>query len=335
MRRKLIHLFALALLLTSVSMPLFGQQHPFYSQYMLDKFLVNPAIAGSNGVSTINLISRQQYVGFEKPPQTFALSAQSRILDDSFILKRLNLKKRNRRKSRAGKIGVGASLFTDRNGIVSRTGFQATYAYHIKVSSDWQLSGGLSLQGYQFKVDDSESPYANPGDPLLAVSRKSFFVPDANTGLFLTNGSLYGGVTLTDILGSSLKLGKEISVDYRTQRKYNLIAGYKFAVTDNIDLEPSILLQGTKTNFSMDLNARMYYLQNYWAGISYRSNNSMIVMMGARIDRFFLGYAYDIDMGLVRSYSAGSHELIFGLRLGDNNTRRFRWLKQNEKSFDI
>lgn len=333
--KKAPNIILLLLLFAAGLAPLFGQQHPFYSQYMLDKFMVNPAIAGSNGISTINLISRQQYVGFEKPPQTFALSAQSRILDDSFILKRLNLKKRNKRKSRAGKIGVGASLFTDRNGIVSRTGFQATYAYHIKVSSEWQLSGGLSLQGYQFKVDDSESPYANPGDPLLAVSRKSFFVPDANTGLFLTNGSLYGGVTMTDILGSSLKLGKEISIDYRTQRKYNLIAGYKFSVTDNIDLEPSMLLQGTKTNFSMDLNARMYYLQNYWAGISYRSNNSMIVMMGARIDRFFLGYAYDIDMGLVRSYSAGSHELIFGLRLGDNNTRRFRWLKQSEKSFDI
>lgn len=335
MRRKLIHVFALALLLTSGLMPLFGQQHPFYSQYMLDKFLVNPAIAGSNGVSSINLISRQQYVGFEKPPQTFALSAQSRILDDSFILKRLNLRKRNKRKSRAGKVGVGASLFTDRNGIISRTGFQATYAYHINISNAWQVSMGLSLQGYQFKVDDSESLYANLNDPLLAVSRKSFFVPDANTGLFLTNGSLYGGITMTDILGSKLKLGKEISLDYRTQRKYNLLAGYKFAITDNIAMEPSILLQGTRTNFSMDLNTRMFFMDNYWAGLSYRSNNSMVVMLGARIDRFFLGYSYDIDMGLVRSYSAGSHELIFGLRLGDNNTRRFRWLKQSEKNFDI
>lgn len=334
MKKAQLHIIIL-LLLTLGLMPLLGQQHPFYSQYMLDKFLVNPAIAGSNGVTTVNLISRQQYVGFEKPPQTFALSAQSRILDDSFILRRLTLRKRNKKKSRAGKIGLGGSIFTDRNGIVSRTGFQGTYAYHIKVSPSWQLSMGLSLQGYQFKVDDSESSYANQGDPLLAVSRKSFFVPDANTGVFLTNGSLYGGITMTDILGSSLKLGKEISIDYRTQRKYNLIAGYKFAVSDNISLEPSILLQGTKTNFALDLNARMYYMQNYWAGISYRSNNSMVVMLGGRIDRLFLGYAYDIDMGLVRSYSAGSHELIIGLRLGDNNTRRFRWLKQNEQNFDI
>lgn len=324
------------LLLTSTGMiSLHGQQHPFYSQYMLDKFLVNPAIAGANGVTSVNLISRQQYVGFKKPPQTFALSAQTRLIEDSFILKRLNLRKKNKKKSRSGRVGIGGSIFSDRNGIVSKTGFQGTYAYHVNISNQWQLSGGLSIQGYQFKVDDSESPYANPGDPLLAVSRKSFFVPDANLGVFLTNGSLYGGLTMTDILGSSLKLGKEISIDYKTQRKYNLIAGYRINLNSNFILEPSILLQGTRTNFSMDFNARVLYLNSYWAGVSYRSNKSTVVMLGAKIDRFFLGYAYDLDMGLVRSYSAGSHELIIGLRFGDNNTRRFRWLKQSEKSFDI
>jgi type IX secretion system PorP/SprF family membrane protein len=329
------YIITLILLVSAGLISLYGQQHPFYSQYMLDKFLVNPAIAGANGVTTINLISRQQFVGFEKPPQTFALSAQTRLIEDSFILKRLNLRKKDKKKSRSGRIGIGGSIFADRNGIVSRTGFQGTYAYHINISNAWQLSMGLSLQGYQFKVDDSESPYANPGDPLLAVKRKSFFVPDANAGVFLTNGILYGGVTMTDILGSSLKLGREISIDYKTQRKYNLIAGYRINLASNFILEPCVLVQGTRTNFSIDFSARVFYSDNYWAGISYRSNKSTVVMLGAKIDRFFLGYAYDIDMGPVKSYSAGSHELIIGLRLGDNNTRRFRWLKQSEQNYDI
>ncbi len=335
MTKARTYITTLVLLMSVGLISLYGQQHPFYSQYMLDKFLVNPAIAGANGVTTINLISRQQFVGFVKPPQTFALSAQTRLIEDSFILKRLNLKKKNKRKSRSGRVGIGGSIFSDRNGIVSRTGFQGTYAYHVPLSSQWQLSGGLSIQGYQFKVDDSESPYANPGDPLLAVSRKSFFVPDANAGVFLTNGSIYGGITMTDILGSSLKLGREISIDYKTQRKYNLIAGYRFNLSSKFILEPSVLIQGTRTNFAMDFNARVFYLDNYWAGISYRTNKSTVVMLGAKIDRFFLGYAYDIDMGLVKSYTAGSHELIIGLRLGDNNTRRFRWLKQSEQNYDI
>ncbi len=335
MTKARTHILTTIVLLSMGLVSLLGQQHPFYSQYMLDKFLVNPAIAGANGITSINLISRQQYVGFENPPQTFALSAQSRLIDDSYILKRLNLRKKNKKKSRSGRVGIGGSIFTDRNGIVTRTGFQGTYAYHVNISNLWQLSGGLSILGYQFKIDDSESLYANLGDPLLSVSRKSFFVPDASVGVFITNGDIYGGLTMTDILGSSLKIGKEISIDYRTQRKYNLIAGYKFDISSKFALEPSVLLQGTRTNFSMDLNARAFFMENYWAGISYRSNNSIVVMLGGRIDRFFLGYAYDIDMGLVRSYSAGSHEVIIGLRLGENSTRRFRWFKQSERNYDI
>lgn len=335
MKKSHFYRIFLLLLLSTGAFSVFAQQHPFYSQYMLDKFLVNPAVAGANGITSVNLISRHQYVGFYNPPQTYALSVQSRILEDSYILKSLNLQRKNKKKSRSGRVGLGGSIFSDRNGIVNRTGFQGTYAYHLNFSNTWQLSMGLSIQGYQFRIDDSNSPYADPGDPLISSSKKSFFIPDASTGIFVTNGDLYGGITLTDILGSSLKIGNEINIDYRTQRKYNLLAGYKLKISSKIILEPSVLLQGTRTNFSMDMNTRMIYMQNYWAGISYRSNNSMVVMIGGRFDMFFIGYAYDIDMGLVRTYSAGSHEVILGLRIGDNSIRRFRWFKQNERNYDI
>lgn len=324
------------LFLTLASGNVSGQQHPFYSQYMLDKFLVNPAVAGANGITTVNFISRQQYVGFENAPQTFALNAQSRLIEDSYILRRMRLRKKNdTKKSRSGRVGIGGSIFSDRNGIVNRTGFQGTYAYHVNFSNQFQVSGGLSIHGYQFRIDDSGVPYADPGDPLLDISRKSFFVPDASVGLFITNGALYGGITMTDLLGSKLKVGREVYTNYQTLRQYNVLAGYKLSVSPLIALEPSVLMKATQTNFALDLNARVYYTDDYWAGLSYRSNKSMVVMIGGRFDMFYLGYAYDLNMGLVKTYTSGSHEVIFGLRIGDNSTRRFRWFRQDQKNFDI
>ena len=312
-----------------------AQQQPVYSQYILDKYLVNPSVAGANGITTVNFISRQQYVGFENAPRTFALNVQSRLLDDSYILRRMKLRNNATRKSRSGRVGLGGSIFTDRNGLVNRTGFQGTYAYHINFENQWQLSGGISFMGYQFSIDDRDVPLADPADPLLANSKKSFFVPDANVGVFITNGNLYGGITMTDLLASSLKIGREVYANYETLRKYNVLAGYKIPINSNFSVEPSFLLQGTRTNFALDLNAMVNYTDNYWAGLSYRSNSSVILMLGGRFDVFYLSYAFDLNMGPVSTYTSGSHEVIFGLRIGDNNLRRFRWFRQDQRNFDI
>jgi len=274
-------------------------------------------------------------VGFENPPRTFTLNMQSRLLDDSYILKRMRLRNDATKKSRSGRVGIGGYLFSDRNGIVNRTGIQGTYAYHINFSNQWQLSGGISLQAYQFSIDDRGVPVADQDDPILAYNRKSFFVPDANVGVFATNGSLYGGFTLTDLLASSLKIGREVYANYETLRKFNFMAGYKLPINSSISVEPSFLLQGTRTNLALDLNTRVYYTDNYWAGLSYRSNKSMIMMLGGRFEMFYLGYAFDLNMGPVNTYTSGSHEVIFGLRIGDNNLRRFRWFRQDQRNFDI
>lgn len=312
-----------------------AQQHPFYSQYMVDKFLVNPAVAGANGITKVNFVSRQQYVGLENAPQTFALSMQSRLLDDSYILRRLKLRKKDTKKSRSGRVGLGGSIFTDRNGIMHRTGFQGTYAYHINFNNQWQLSMGLSFSGYQFRINDRDAPINDPDDPLLQYNKKSFFVPDASAGVLATTGLVYAGITVTDLLGSGLKLGDDIFDNYKTLRKFNMLAGLKWDLNQDLELEPSVLLQGTRTNFALDINARLIYRNNYWAGLSYRSNKTTVVMVGGRFDIFYLGYAYDIDMGMVRSYSAGSHEVVFGLRLGTNDSRRIRWFRQDQRNFEL
>ena len=131
------------------------QQLPLYSQYMMNGFLLNPAVAGSDGFTTLNLTAREQWLGFENAPKTHSFSFQTRVLKKSYIIKSLSARKKIYRPSTKGRVGLGGYIFNDKNGLVQRTGLQLTYAYHIWLDQT-QLSFGLSGSFFQFKLDDAE-----------------------------------------------------------------------------------------------------------------------------------------------------------------------------------
>jgi type IX secretion system PorP/SprF family membrane protein len=324
--RLLKHLWLSGLILL-VMVTASAQQRPVISQYMMDKYLVNPAFAGNSGYSIINLTARQQYMNFYNPPRTFFISAQTRLLDDSWILKVRPIRKKTTKASRNRKIGLGGYIYNDRNGIINRTGFQLTYAYHINFNNKYQLSLGLSGSGFQYKIDDSEATLINPDDPLLLANKKTFFVPDANTGIYFSGQGFYSGISINELFGSYLKLGKNKFENYKTLRHLYLVSGYKFAASDAIIIEPSLLIQTTVKNFQTEISARIFYTKDYWAGVTYRTNNTIVAMAGFQVDGIYFGYAYDAALGAIRNYTGGSHEIMVGMRLGDNNTRRMRWLQ--------
>ena len=138
-----------------------AQQVPLYSQYVLNGFLLNPAVAGSEGYTAVNLTAREQWIGFNNGPGTYALSFQTRILKKSYISRGSSVRKRQQHGSRGGNVGVGGYIFNDRNGAVERSGFKGTYAYHLNFQQS-QLSFGLSLVAYQFRLDEELIKLENP-----------------------------------------------------------------------------------------------------------------------------------------------------------------------------
>ncbi|UCH15374.1 MAG: type IX secretion system membrane protein PorP/SprF, partial [Bacteroidales bacterium] len=162
-----------------------AQQLPVYSQYMLNGFLINPAIVGHEGYTSINLTAREQWLGLENAPSTYALSGQTRLLKNSFISRAASIRRRKRVMSRSGRVGIGTYIFTDRNGAFNRTGIQGTYAYHITMST-YQLSFGLSITGFQFRIDEDKIQVYDPDDRFLYETSKSALIPDANFGIYYT-----------------------------------------------------------------------------------------------------------------------------------------------------
>lgn len=304
-----------------------SQQVPLYSQYMLNGFLLNPAVAGSEGYSAVNLTAREQWIGMSHAPGTYALSFQTRVLKKSYISRGSSVKKRKKKGSRSGNVGLGGYFFNDRNGAVERIGFKGSYAYHINFSHS-QLSFGLSLVATQFSLDDDLIKLADPGDELWLGAHKSVFIPDADFGVYYTASNYWGGFSVDQLFESILKIGDSGYDRYTMERNYYLIGGYDFELNRDLTFSPSTLLKYAESQkFQADISGKLYFQQQYWGGLTYRTGHTIIIMAGVSVDKLIFGYAFDIGLNSTMKHSYGTHEFTFIAKFGDN-ARRYRWLNR-------
>ncbi len=309
-----------------------AQQVPMYSQYVMNGFLINPSYAGNDGYTTVNLTAREQWLGIPSSPSTYAVSFQTRLLKTSFIQRSTSVRRKMIRPTRGGRVGLGGYIFNDRNGIIRRTGFEAAYAYHINMTRyRSQLSFGLATTMYQFAIDLDGAVVADIDDEFLNNYDRVVFIPDFNFGVSYTAERYYVGFAATQLFRGSLTLGNT-SKNPRTELGHFFITGgMKIPLSGNEwILEPSTLIKSSDMILKasqMDLTARIYYREDYWAGISYRTQDALIMLLGFTYDRFYFAYAFDFALTDIRKHSFGSHELSFAVKFGDN-ARRYRWLNQ-------
>lgn len=328
---KIRKFFLLGLFFVFGLMNAVSQQLPLYSQYMLNGFLINPALAGNDGYTAINLTAREQWLGLAQSPKTHSISFQTRVLKTSYISKSTSVKKKIQRPSRSGRIGLGGHIFNDKNGIIDRTGFQLTYAYHIPLNTttNSQLSFGISANFFQFKINEEDIKLYDIDDPLILEYDKVMYIPDASFGAYFTTRDYYAGFSATQLFRASFKLGKDGSSDYRMLRHYYLTGGYSFDINGDFSLQPSVLLKTSDdiNSFQVDINLKAFYQEDYWLGISYRSSDAIIIMGGIKVDQYFFGYAFDYSLSSIRKHSFGSHEIVIAVKFG-SNARRYRWLNR-------
>ena len=295
---------------------------------MMNKFLINPAVAGSEGYTAFNLTAREQWIGLENSPRTYAFSAQTRVLKNSFISKGASVRKKRSSASRSGKVGLGGYIFSDQSGLVNRTGLKLTYSYHIAFQRG-QLSFGLTGSGYQFRVDKEAIRLYDPDDDLVNNYDNRMFIPDADIGIYYSDPKMYAGFSASQLFGASLKFGQGSYDNYKLLRHFYLIGGYNFDINDVLILEPSILLKTSEMlNLQMDLTGKLYIYEDYWAGLSYRTGaeaGAIIIFGGLKVDKFFFGYSFDYTLSSIMRHSFGSHEFMIAMKLGDT-ARRYKWL---------
>ena len=282
-----------------------AQQLPMYSQYLTNDFILNPAIAGSKPYFPIQINSRTQWSGLGTiAPKTNTLSYHMPVAYDA--------------------IGIGAIVMQDETGPYSQIGVTFSFAYHIQLDEDdvTRLSLGLSGLVTQHTLNQDDLTFHNPDPEFQGTYSK--MVPDASFGAYLYSKNFSLSVSAHQLFESTFKESvQDIFGDNSQVRHYFAHASYRIDIHSDLAIEPSLLVKSTEVSPNqLDVNARVIIDNNYWAGLSLRSSESLVVLAGLNMRSLFLSYSYDYGISSLSSVASGSHEISLGFNINDKRKRR-------------
>jgi type IX secretion system PorP/SprF family membrane protein len=195
------------------------------------------------------------------------------------------------------------------------------------VQNNTQLSMGLAVTGYHFKINEREINFEDPNEPWLNNElRRGIFVPDADFGIYILNPKYNIGFSTEQLFGAAAKIGNEAYKNYRMDRHYFLFGSYSFMPLNKTELQPSVLfMMSEQLKPQADIGLTYIYDQKIWAGLSYRTSKAIIANFGVNYLNMHIGYAFDFTLQEIQRVTYGTHELMVAIRFGDND-RKYRWL---------
>jgi type IX secretion system PorP/SprF family membrane protein len=260
---------------------------------------INPAYAGSRGVPSLSAIWREQWVGLPGSPSTKSFSYDLPTNDK--------------------KIGLGIQLFDDKYvNYIKRTGLNIYYNIKIPVSEKGVLSMGLKGGLYNDTKNLNNAYLGASSQYMTDIAFANNFnkiVPLAGAGIYYNDDKFYAGISAPDILVfSKIKNYNSDNALFQVNEvHYFFTAGYSIDINDDIQLKPSALLKASSgSTLAFDINTNMWFHNLVGAGISYRTNESVLAMLETQITaQLRFGYAYDMPFK-----RPNSHEFYFRYELG-------------------
>lgn len=280
---------------------LFGQQYPLFSNYVLNDFGFNPAIAGSKNYWEARGTYRTQWVGLEDAPQTQIISLQG---PTKFA-------------------GVGGYFYNDQAGKLRRTGGSGALCYSIDIDSSGsrKIGIGFAYGMYNFRLMNDA---AVGSDPALAESAGGQWKSEANAGIFLNWDNYFLGFSIPQLMKTELSFNDnpDLPASDLVPHYYGMI-GMRQKLNDRVTIEPSVLLKYfNNAPIQFDLTARALIDNKFWAGAGVRYKDAAVAMLGYNITQSLnLAYAYDVTFTDIRAASSGSHEISLGYRFNVKKDR--------------
>ena len=300
---KIMKKITILILIISTAFVANAQQLPQFTQYMINDYVFNPAIAGIESSYQMKTNIRNQWVGVTDAPRTTVLSIYG--------------------KYRESNVGLGGVVFNDQVGPTSRTGLSLSYAYHFSLTDNMKMSLAVSGGFTQMKIDPSLLNVFDLDDPIMNGGVLESSVPDATFAFYLYSNDWYVGASIPQLLNSNLGFFDDkyidaynIDPDGSLERHYFAMAGYKWKVNYDYVVEPSVLLKSvTPAPIVVDIGLKVTYQNKLWMGTNYRTNGDIGLLLGYSIgDRYLIGYSYDMVTSGLGDYTSGSHEFMLGIR---------------------
>jgi type IX secretion system PorP/SprF family membrane protein len=276
-----------------------AQQLPLLSNYYVNPYLSNPALAGAKG-GNIFLLNRSPWNSSTNNSETF-LGTVDGLMS-------------------GGAAGYGFMVYNDKVNLLGKTGAMGTYSYKMALPQSSNLAFGFSLGLEQNKILVERVNETIPVElALLNTSSQTSY--DANMGVAYQLKGLTVGVAANQLFNNNNAIVKEEVADkynYRFQRHLVATASYRIvAKAETFFIDPIIQLKAAK---GLEPQAAISAIGNYknklWAGAGYRQQYGVDFMAGAVLaNKLTLGYSYGLATGNIKTNTPTAHEIILGLKL--------------------
>jgi type IX secretion system PorP/SprF family membrane protein len=314
-----------------------GQAKAAYTQYVLNNYILNPAVAGIENYTDIKVSTRNQWTGIPGAPVTTYVSINGpkgksdyRTNANSFDLPGSNPRGNEYwdEYSSAAKPhhGVGMIISNDKAGYINRWNITATYAYHRPLSAKTTLAAGFNAGLSGINVDRSKATFAD-GEPdlafALATGEIKKYTPEFGAGLWIYSARFFGGISVLNIIPNKAKFTDADKYGTYYTPNYFATVGYRFALGDDFSVIPSVSAQYWQPQlYGIHGNAKLQYLDKAWLGASYRHSNFLkgySAMAGFYISNFVnASYSYEVATNTrLRTYTGNTHEVMVGFTIGN------------------
>ena len=322
-----------------------AQQRPHYTQYILNNYILNPALSGIENYTDVKISTRDQWVGLTGAPKTTYFSIQGpvgkndyRTTSTSFQIPGQNPRGKyywENYTAAEPHHGIGLTIVNDRTGSFNRLTANATYAYHLGLSPTLNLSAGFSAGITNVSIDKSKHDFSGTGDPYDPATGASLsgelnkIRPDLGVGLWLYSPNYFIGLSAQQIIPQKLAFADDAAflTKGRLIPHVFLTAGYRFLLGEDINAIPSVMLKyvngSSVNNFQPEMNLKVQYRDLLWLGGSYRYQDGYAGMAGINVSNSFnVGYAYDVTTSALNTVSRGTHEIMVGFILGNKYSEK-------------
>ncbi len=296
----------------AISFSVCAQREIVMSQYMYNKYSINPAFGGSHDVLSVFGSYHKQWVGFDNSPTGSLLTIHSPLKNE--------------------KVALGLNFYGEKYAVSSNTGFSFSYTYRMFLRGNKKLAFGVSGGMISYNSNWNQVVYADYSesyvtDDVFDSSEKSMS-PWIGFGCAYYSSKYFVGVSIPNLVYYDIYYTNKNTVDFN-RLDYLFTAGYLFPLNESLSIQPSGLLRVNPDDETFaDISATAVYLDRILFGVSYRTTNEMIAVVGCNINQQLrCTYSLDYNMNSLGKYNNGTHEISlqfdFGFKINTPNPKYF------------
>lgn len=260
-----------------------AQAYPITNQYFLNPFVYNPAFAGASRYTEVNASFRSQWHGLEGAPETSLLTVSIPT---------------------TSRLSLGGLFRNDERGLLRTTSGQGTIMTAVPLAEGHTLGAGISVGATYTSLRTTGLDTEIYGsDPLVNAEPFSGVDLDVSIGLRYNLGNFELGLAIPRVISPV----------------YLVSASYRIRLSEQLSVAPNVLFRTTEGLPSRTEAGVVAYLDDKaWIGGAYRQDYGGMGFVGFRaLERYTISYSYEMADMLAQGIPNSTHEIMVGIRIGD------------------